>query len=1059
MLPTTALTDFRTALVFLPCTGTGTPPHRVSLAPVPPWLANRVCSSKSNCAPHSGLALLPSMATVLAARNTAARPRSNAVVSAKKARGLGLRNITNLTSRGRASSSKKKRTTRTVPSSSATCAVNKALVFADASMPPVTTDGPTDPLHDDLRDVTDCFVDVEFGSDDDMDVDMGTDVVSPKGGDSRNHDARAFEPHARAGSDLNASVGSVTGLVPSSELIQPSPFQCRPAWSSVTIPAEVQAELDRLRAENEELRDIVEQHAPKHLQISAEVYSVHNHIVTPMRLDRSLSVHTQAVLRSQKQRPKPGALAQNMVSLLSRRQGFEKYVASMSFATDIVNLARLATKVMSKEERLLSLPSPVYIFGDIHGNLKDLHFFSDNLWKFGVMLTAGRFLFLGDYVDRGQQSLEVVAYLFALKVVAPEKVFLLRGNHELRKVNGWEEWYKSGSFLWQCKHRFGADAGAKVWEEVNRAFDCMPLAAIVDNSIFCCHGGIPRPLPGMTHSPPKSRTLRTPVAPRSSRSSRSSRRQSSSRHTHSSRRASLGGVDADSDGDDDGADDADGASARAPPSSPPGNGGGAHLLHLTAPDSSSSTASSAAAAAAARRVSLLETPRAGRPSRRHHDRRLDAIRAVPCPIRLDAVHQDTVTHAATVGTSSDTHQHPHPHPHPHHRQDAASVEYGDRAGNPRRRGRRESGRHSSGSSGSGGSRRRRRSSVGPAAAMTPGSRAAWAAEELTPELVQQVALDMLWADPAADESEGQLGPDGFGPGLRGGDTVQYGNTAIEEFLDGNGLQLIVRAHQAITTGIGICKSARVFTVFSTSKDHGCGATATCGCLLVENGRVLPIMRAPKAARSHRHSNSSTSTSSSSHRSSSSSSHRSAASTSTSAVSTHGAVQSGGVATTHARRHTAGISSTETGAADEGRPELGPQPGATAEERARLLAQSSHHTQHKHHSHRHVTSTAHAHAHADAAAAAAALSSSQQPPGIPRPHHLSSTTSSRRHSAGSSHGRVTRGSSGASSSSSNNGSNSGSGTSSASLSSAPRRLSRSGTVMGHRVRHAPTSSMR
>lgn len=60
----------------------------------------------------------------------------------------------------------------------------------------------------------------------------------------------------------------------------------------------------------------------------------------------------------------------------------------------------------------------MYVLGDIHGNMADLRFFSENIWTLGVPLTPGTFLFLGDYVDRGQESLEVVAYLFALKVQA-----------------------------------------------------------------------------------------------------------------------------------------------------------------------------------------------------------------------------------------------------------------------------------------------------------------------------------------------------------------------------------------------------------------------------------------------------------------------------------------------------------------------------------------------------------------------------------------------------------------------------------------------------------------
>ena len=91
-------------------------------------------------------------------------------------------------------------------------------------------------------------------------------------------------------------------------------------------------------------------------------------------------------------------------------------------------------KIMEEEPRCLFMQSPVYVFGDIHGNLEDLHFFADNIWKLGMDLTAGQFLFLGDYVDRGMSCLECVAYLFGLKVLYPNKIKLLRGNHETRDV-------------------------------------------------------------------------------------------------------------------------------------------------------------------------------------------------------------------------------------------------------------------------------------------------------------------------------------------------------------------------------------------------------------------------------------------------------------------------------------------------------------------------------------------------------------------------------------------------------------------------------------------------
>ena len=231
----------------------------------------------------------------------------------------------------------------------------------------------------------------------------------------------------------------------------------------------------------------------KSAHLSPAMYTVHSHHgVRKLRLGRTASISTQMEL-NQLPTDRHEDYVDKISSMFRQGQALASYFESALFADNLIELCKRVALILEKEKRLLELRSPVYVFGDLHGNVDDLKFFSEHVWPLGMPLTAGTFLFLGDYVDRGQGGLEVVAYLFAQKVQVPEKIFLLRGNHETRAVNGWEEYYRGGSFLWQCKKRFGNTKGTQVWDICNQVFDRMPFAAIVDKSVFCVHGGIPRP--------------------------------------------------------------------------------------------------------------------------------------------------------------------------------------------------------------------------------------------------------------------------------------------------------------------------------------------------------------------------------------------------------------------------------------------------------------------------------------------------------------------------------------------------------------------------------------
>ena len=116
------------------------------------------------------------------------------------------------------------------------------------------------------------------------------------------------------------------------------------------------------------------------------------------------------------------------------------------------------------------------VSGDIHGQYSDLL----RLFEYGGFPPGANYLFLGDYVDRGKQSLETICLLLAYKIKYPENFFLLRGNHECASIN------RIYGFYDECKRRFNV----RLWKSFTDSFNCLPVAALIDDKILCMHGGL-----------------------------------------------------------------------------------------------------------------------------------------------------------------------------------------------------------------------------------------------------------------------------------------------------------------------------------------------------------------------------------------------------------------------------------------------------------------------------------------------------------------------------------------------------------------------------------------
>ncbi|XP_032312045.1 serine/threonine-protein phosphatase alpha-3 isoform [Drosophila ananassae] len=168
----------------------------------------------------------------------------------------------------------------------------------------------------------------------------------------------------------------------------------------------------------------------------------------------------------------------NLSDLILRLKNFRrsKQQRLPLIEAEVSKLCSLARDLFLDDPMLLDVSAPIRVVGDIHGQYHDLLKILDHC---GYPPQTS-YLFLGDYVDRGKNSVETITLLLALRVKFPKHVFLLRGNHESQSVN------RVYGFFDECKRRYTV----KLWKTFVDCYNCMPVAATISHRIFCCHGGL-----------------------------------------------------------------------------------------------------------------------------------------------------------------------------------------------------------------------------------------------------------------------------------------------------------------------------------------------------------------------------------------------------------------------------------------------------------------------------------------------------------------------------------------------------------------------------------------
>jgi len=176
----------------------------------------------------------------------------------------------------------------------------------------------------------------------------------------------------------------------------------------------------------------------------------------------------------------PGAMNPNEDGRVSGAPCFHTELRQPSTSLAEAAVKRLcdtARDIFAEESNIVNVACPVAIVGDLHGQFLDLLHIFEEVGR----VPETSYVFLGDYVDRGSQSVETIQLLIALKIRYPSRVTILRGNHESRQITQVYGFYDEVIF------KYG---NPNVWTYFTDVFDCLPLGCLLGGKIFCVHGGL-----------------------------------------------------------------------------------------------------------------------------------------------------------------------------------------------------------------------------------------------------------------------------------------------------------------------------------------------------------------------------------------------------------------------------------------------------------------------------------------------------------------------------------------------------------------------------------------